>query len=104
MYEADLNLQCGVKGYLPWSAVCRRSLPCVGVANRGISGDQVLARIWLLMPLETISAKEDRRRKVCGGKHLGCPKGAKIGLQCGLSGSRVVPLATRYCDTEGETA
>ena len=40
----------------------------------------------------------------CGGNHLGCSIETEKGLQCGLSGNRVVPLATRYRGAERGTA
>ena len=54
--------------------------------------------------LETMSAKEDKKRFDCCGNHLGCPKGAQRGLQCGLSGSRVLRGVTAQRDAERETA
>ena len=39
--------------------------------------------------LEIFSAKEDRSRLDCSGKHLGCLIWASKGLRYGLSGSRV---------------
>jgi len=40
----------------------------------------------------------------CGGKHLGCRNGADRGLQYGLSGNRVLALATGKRADQTETA
>ena len=39
-----------------------------------------------------------------GGKHLGCPNGIDRGLRCGLSGNRVLCLATAQSEHEKGTA
>lgn len=55
-------------------------------------------------PLKPGLQKRLKKRTDCGGNHLGCSKEAEKGLQCGLSGNRVVLLATRYRGAEGGTA
>ena len=49
----------------------------------------VMATTSLGIALEIFSAKEDRSRFDCSGKHLGCLIWASKGLRYGLSGSRV---------------
>ena len=53
---------------------------------------------------ETTFAKEDKKRIGCRGNHLGCRLRASMGLQCGLSGSRVARPATPCRGAERETA
>ena len=56
------------------------------------------------MLLETMAAKEAKKRFDCGGKHLGCRHWAEKGLQCGLSGSRAARKATPCRGAERGTA
>ena len=84
------NLQCGATR--PWSRerCVQSSLLCVGMANRRADAREPRPGQQCYF-LETMSAKEAKRRFDCSGNHLGCPipYGAPGGLQYGLSGSRV---------------
>ena len=97
------NLYCGATRPRAVNAVCRCSLPCVGMADRRTPRASP-AREALLLLLETLAAKEAKKRFDCGGKHLGCRHWAGWGLQCGLSGSRAARWATPRRDAERETA
>ena len=56
-------------------------------------------------PLKPVLQKRLKKRTDCGGKHLGCLiPWAEKGLQCGLSGSRVVQTATLCHGVERGTA
>ena len=49
--------------------------------------------------------KRLKKQTDCGGKHLGCStQETETGLQCGLSGSRVVQTATLHCGAQRGTA
>ena len=78
------------------------SLPCVDMANRRPTGNSP-AREKSVLLLETLSAKEAKKRFDCSGNHLGCRNGADKGLQCGLSGNRVPQWVTLRQYTERET-
>ena len=84
------NLQCGATR--PWSRErCgQSSLLCVGMANRRAEAREPRPGQQCYF-LETMPAKEAKRRFDCSGNHLRCPNpyGAPGGLQYGLSGSRV---------------
>ena len=97
------NLYCGATRPRAVNAVCRCSLPCVGMADRRTPRASP-AREALLLLFETMAAKEARKRFDCGGKHLGCRHWADRGLQCGLSGSRAARWATPRRHAERETA
>ena len=99
-----VNLQGGVEGHFAPNAVCRRSLPCVGVVNERSGRDAPAGAVCGPLLSETIPAKEAKRRTDCGGNHLGCSYEAEKGLQCGLSGSRVARMATPCRGVKGETA
>ena len=103
VYEADCEpaSRC-------YPALCRErcvqsSLPCVGRVDGRVNASGPRPGTQRYFP-ETLFAKEDKRWFDCGGNHLGCPDGAPVGLQCGLSGSRVSRRATPWRSTEGETA
>ena len=80
-YGTGWNLHCGMERFLPEarSAVC--SVAC-------------LAWLWWMayppvvsrpgtpreLTLETIAAKEAKNRVGCSGNHLGCPRGAGVGI------------------------
>ena len=84
------NLQCGATRPLSRERCVQSSLPCVGMADRRVyaRGPRPGTQCYFL---ETMAAKEAKRRFDCSGNHLGCPIscGAPGGLQYGLSGSRV---------------
>ena len=101
--EQDMNLQCGAIRPLCRERCVQSSLPCVGMANRR-SADRSLAGEWLESLLETLSAKEAKKRFDCSGNHLDCRNWAGEGLQYGLSGNRVPQWATLRQHTERETA
>ena len=83
------NLHCGATRPLCRERCVQSSLPCVGLVNRGADVQRPRPGP-ACYSLETLPAKEDKRRRDCCGNHLGCPRcGASGGLQCGLSGSRV---------------
>lgn len=88
-----VNLQCGASVLRGRNAVCRRSLPCVGMANersgRLCSGRNTPAAPCSLKPW---LQKRLKKRTDCGGNHLGCSCEAEKGLQCGLSGNRVARM------------
>ena len=74
MYEADaINLQCGAKAaFADMSAVCR--VACLAWA--WWIGELMRLSLWperQRYSLETLSAKEDKKRRDCSGNHLGCP-------------------------------
>ena len=100
-----VNLQCGASARPGRNAVCRRSLPCVGMVDerpgRFRSRPEQPAAPCSLKPC---LQKRLKKRTDCGGNHLGCSHETEKGLQCGLSGNRVVPMATRYCGAERGTA
>ncbi len=54
--------------------------------------------------LKPVLQKRLKKRTDCGGKHLGCHHWAKKGLQCGLSGNRVIQMATLKRGAERGTA
>ena len=68
------------------------------------SGGGTLANGSLLLPIETIAAKEAKNRSGCRGKLLGCSNEVHTGLQYGLSGNSVPLAATRRTALERETA
>lgn len=55
------------------------------------------------MVSETMPAKEAKNHVGCSGNHLGCPKGADIGLQYGLSGNSVPDMETFRLELQRET-
>lgn len=63
-------------------------------ADREINRILTTAMAISVLSLEIFSAKEARSRFDCSGKHLGCLFRANRGLRYGLSGSRVVGMAT----------
>ena len=85
-----VNLQCGASARPGRNAVCRRSLPCVGMVDerpgRFRSRPEQPAAPCSLKPC---LQKRLKKRTDCSGNHLGCLRGAEKGLQCGLSGNRV---------------
>ena len=84
------NLQCGATRPLSRERCVQSSLLCVGMANRRAEAREPRPGQQCYF-LETMPAKEAKRRFDCSGNHLGCPipYGAPGGLQYGLSGSRV---------------
>ena len=84
------NLQCGATRPLSRERCVQSSLLCVGMANRRADAREPRPGQQCYF-LETMPAKEAKRRFDCSGNHLGCPVtyGAPGGLQYGLSGSRV---------------
>ena len=104
VYEADLNLQCGASRRMARNAVCRRSLPCVSRVDAGSTRQHSGRSADRDRPLKPGLQKRLKKRTDCGGKHLGCSCEAKQGLQCGLSGNRVVRPATAHLGTERGTA
>ena len=84
------NLQCGATRPLSRERCVQSSLLCVGMANRRADAREPRPGKQCYF-LETMAAKEAKRRFDCSGNHLGCPipYGAPGGLQYGLSGNRV---------------
>ena len=83
------NLQCGASGFRVRNAVCRRSLPCVGMTDERSGRFVPAGAMAALCSLKSCLQKRLTKRTDCSGKHLGCSKEAEKGLQCGLSGNRV---------------
>ena len=69
------------------NAVCRCSLPCVGMANE--RPGRICSRPEREAPcsLKPWLQKRLKKRTDCGGNHLGCSIETEKGLQCGLSGN-----------------
>lgn len=84
-----MNLQCGASALRGRNAVCRCSLPCVGMANE--RPGRICSRPEREAPcsLKPWLQKRLKKRMDCGGNHLGCSIETEKGLQCGLSGNRV---------------
>ena len=99
-----MNLQRGASALRGRNAVCRRSLPCVRRVDGGTTGGALWPEGPFDRPLKPGLQKRLKGRIDWGGNHLGCLRGAKKGLQCGLSGSRAACSATACRGTEGETA
>ena len=89
VYEADVNLQCGASALRGRNAVCRCSLPCVGMANERPGRICSRPEREALCSLKPWLQKRLKKRMDCGGNHLGCSIETEKGLQCGLSGNRV---------------
>ena len=62
------NLHRGATRPLCRERCVQSSLPCVGTVNRGAEAPKTACD-----SLETLPAKEDKRRRDCSGNHLGCP-------------------------------
>ena len=82
----------------------QRSLPCV---NR--SGKKSYASRLMALSAERFLWKDCLQKRIRTGKsrcgnHLGCPCGAEMGLRYGLSGNRVLRLATPKRGNQMETA
>ena len=84
---------CAEVACLAWPAANERS----GCPHSGQSTDSPLLS-------ETRTAKEAKEAIGLWWKSPRLSDRAGNGLQCGLSGSRVVRSATTYCGTKGETA
>ena len=66
------NLQCGATQPFGCKRCVQSSLPCVGMVNRGADVQRPRPGP-ACYSLETLPAKEDKRRRDCCGNHLGCP-------------------------------
>ena len=98
------TMQCGASCLRVRNAVCSRSLPCVKLVNVGSTRRRPGRDGDRDRPLKPVLQKRLKKRTDCGGKHLGCSWEANQGLQCGLSGNRVVRSATARLGTERGTA
>ena len=69
------NLQCGATRSSSRERCVQSSLLCVGMANRRADARDPRPGKQCYF-LETMAAKEAKRRFDCSGNHLGCPKKA----------------------------
>ena len=88
-----MNLQCGASVFQKAVTLCA-DVACLAWVwrMRGQTARAPAGAAAVLCSLKPYLQKRLKKRIDCSGNHLGCLCGAEKGLQCGLSGNRVVQM------------